>query len=119
MNYTDVRDHLPLRIERLFEPWSYELPRRRLELRTGGDRETGQRLCVVFYEVMAMQVRRSYRQLVIAEATDTAAIDRFAAVPERISHTVLRLAVGDDEHQGFVVCAALMLETVPFEPIPR
>jgi hypothetical protein len=115
MNHTNFRDQLPLRIERVFEPWLYAQHHNRLELRTGNDPATGQRMYVAFFAVAAMQIRRVYRGLVIAEATDTGAIDRFAGIPEHLRARHMYLSVGDGEHEGFVVCGALTTRFEPFE----
>ena len=113
MNFKDFRERLPLRFERTFRPWSYQLGHGRLEFRSGRKPEFGNTLYVVFINVVGMQVRHWYKELVITEAADTAAIDRFVDIPERHSHRYMRLSVGDGKYEGFVVCGAIDVRVEP------
>ena len=106
MNVADLRKRLPLRFERKFRPWSYQVTQRRLDLRSDENFEFGETVYVAFLDVFAMQVRRTYERLQVAEAENLYAIEQFADIPERHSHRYLRLSVGDSLHAGFVVCAA-------------
>jgi hypothetical protein len=107
----DHRDRLPLRLERRFRPWSYQVTQRRLELRSKDNFDFGETVYVVFLDVVAMQIRYSYDRLDLAEATDLAVIEPFTDVPERHRDRFIWLSVGDHTHQGFVVCAAFAIRT--------
>jgi hypothetical protein len=107
------RRRLPIRFDRSFRPWSYQVTQRRLELRSDGNFDIGETVYVAFLDVLAMQVRRVYDGLDVAEAVDSAAIEQFADIPERHSSRYLRLSVGDDSHSGFVVCSAFEVRIEP------
>jgi hypothetical protein len=113
MNSKDYRRLLPLRLERTFRPWSYQVTQRRLELRSDNNFEFGETVYAVFLDVLAMQIRRGYDRLDIAEATNLAAIEQFADIPERHRDRFMSLSVGDHAHQGFVVCAAFETRIEP------
>jgi hypothetical protein len=110
MNFQDFREHLPLRFDRPFHPWSYQLSHGRLVFRS---RRADDTLFVTFINVIGMQVRHWYKELVIAEAAEVAEIDWFVDVPARHSHRYMRLSVGDGTRDGFVVCGALDVRVEP------
>ena len=105
MNSKDVRERLPVPFERKFRPWSYQVTQRRLELRSDENFEFGETIYVLFFDVFAMQIRRTYDRLEVAETTNLPSVEQFADIPERHSNRYLRLSVGDGVHVGFVVCA--------------
>jgi hypothetical protein len=110
VNVDDFQSNLPLRIERTFRALSYQLSHSRLELRSGVGFDD--RIHVTFVNVIGMQVKQWYGELVIAQATDTIHIDRFVNIPERFSRRYMRLTVGDGTSEGFVVCGALDVRRV-------
>ncbi|RSM51277.1 hypothetical protein DMB66_42390 [Actinoplanes sp. ATCC 53533] len=109
----NFRPQLPLRFARTFRPWSYQLGHGRLELRSGHDPGSADTLYIVFLNVVGMQVRAWYKEILITEAMDTDAIDRFVDIPERQSHRYMRLSVGDGVHEGFVVCGGFDTRVEP------
>lgn len=111
MNVENFRERLPIRFKRSFRPWSYQLGHSRLELRSAQGGDSTDTLYVVFINVIGMQIRYWYKELLIAEATDTAGIDRFVDIPDRHSDRYMRLSVGDGTYEGFVVCGALDTRT--------
>src|SRR5215472_3383767 len=113
MNAENFRERLPLRFKRTFRPLSYQLGHSRLELRSGHSPDFTDTLYVIFINVVGMQIRQWYKELLIVEAADTAAIDRFVDIPERHSHRYMRLSVGDGIYEGFVVCGALDIRIEP------
>ncbi|MFF7388530.1 hypothetical protein ACFZAE_08770 [Streptomyces scabiei] len=112
-----LEKELPLRIERPFLLWSYEVSHRRLVLRsrpgagaTGG--AVGGAVEVEFLNVLGMKVKSQYSQLLIspAPAPGTAAavdIDAFVSVPDRHRSKITTLLVSDGAEDGFVICGAL------------
>jgi hypothetical protein len=109
-------EHLPLRLSRSFRPWSYTVSHRTLTLRSDGNEAAGETVYVRFLDVLAMQLRHRYPELLIATATDTDPIDRFVEIPDRHSDRYLRLTVTDGAHPGFGVAAVLDVSTGP--PVP-
>lgn len=101
---------LPLRIERPFVLWSYEVSHRRLLLRAEPGGVAGGAGEVEFVDVVGMQVKSHYSELLIspAPARGTAAaagIDAFVPVPERHRSKFTALLVSDGAvGGGFVVC---------------
>lgn len=109
-------EQLPLRFAQSFRPWAYTVSHRTLTLRSDGNEAAGETVYVRFLDVLAMQLRHRYAELVVATAVDARAIDRFVEVPARHSARYLRLTVTDGVHDGFVVCAVVDVTTGP--PVP-
>jgi hypothetical protein len=105
----------PLRIDRPFLLWSYEVSHRRLVLREQPGDEAGVGAVEVeFLNVLGMKVKSQYSQLLISRApapgTPAAVdIDAFVSVPDRHRSTFVTLLVSDGADDGFVICGSLRL----------
>ncbi len=104
---------LPLRIDRHFRPWRYQVSHRTLELRSEVRDATPKVLDVVFVNVLAMKIRHDYGKLVISEAEDLDEAADFVEVPEQFRHNYRTYQVSDGTHSGFVICGSLQLRHEP------
>ncbi|BCJ76350.1 hypothetical protein CS0771_58940 [Catellatospora sp. IY07-71] len=107
MNVQELRGRLPLRFERRFRVWSYTVSQRHLVLRSDRNSDHDDTLDVAFMDVAGMKLRHSYDRLSISESVDFESLNSFVGIPQRLVGTYAALDVGDDVHQGFVICRVL------------
>jgi hypothetical protein len=100
---------LPLRFERPFQVWSYQVSHRRLVLRSRAG-EPGDVIEVEFLGVLGMKLRSSYDRLAVTAGGEAGAL---VEVPERHRGRFRTYTVSDGRHDGFVICGAVRLHTTP------
>src|SRR5947208_1066810 len=99
----DNQEGLPLRFERSFRPWLYEVSHRRLVLRSYVSGDEIELIDIEFLDVLGMKIRHGYEELSISEVGDSIEIDDFVDVPERHKARYRKLIVSDGLRDGCIV----------------
>jgi hypothetical protein len=97
----------PIVFDRRFRVWGYGVGHSQLLLHASADAGDSEHLNVVFEDVRAVKLRRSYQPLILMAARDPVRNDilAFADVPERHQRRYLSLTLSTRPDAGFVLCA--------------
>ncbi|MEH0981382.1 hypothetical protein [Micromonospora sp. CPCC 205556] len=99
---------LPIVLDGYFRPFAYHVGHSRLVIRSWAGRDDEEDVAVYFRGVLAVQLRSSYRPLVLDHAgpAQRAAMISFAQVPARHQDRLLHLAVSSGSTPGYVLCSS-------------